>query len=68
MQEAESNGATPLHIAVRAGRVALVELLITEGASVNAKDSQSRSPYELAKLMQHQEIIQVGLKRAALVL
>ena len=43
------NGWTPLHFAAVDGHKEVAELLITKGASVNAKDKDGRTPLDLAK-------------------
>ncbi|MFB0551948.1 MAG: ankyrin repeat domain-containing protein [Phycisphaerae bacterium] len=50
-------GHTPLHRAARHGDKALVELLIANGAEVNAKDCVGRTPLALAGLKDVAEIL-----------
>jgi ankyrin repeat protein len=42
------HGCTPLHCAARYGHKEVAELLIAEGADVNAKDTRGRTPIDLA--------------------
>ena len=41
-------GRTPLHFAANGGRKEIVEILITEGADVNAKGADGGTPLDLA--------------------
>lgn len=45
----EDKGNTPLHVAVKSGQSAQVELLIIYGADLMAHDSHGRTPLELSK-------------------
>jgi prolyl 4-hydroxylase len=45
----DSNGWTPLHEAVRSGRLEAVKLLVERGADVNALTNDGRSPLHHAK-------------------
>jgi len=42
-------GQAPLHMAVRTGRMDVVELLISRGAAINAKDGNGETPLQRAK-------------------
>jgi len=42
------HGCTPLHCAARHGHKEVAELLIAEGADINAKDMRGRTPIDLA--------------------
>jgi ankyrin repeat protein/predicted TIM-barrel fold metal-dependent hydrolase len=42
------HGCTPLHCAARYGHKEVAELLIAEGANINAKDTRGRKPIDLA--------------------
>ena len=47
---AKSDGRwTPLHVAANGRRREIVDLLITEGADVNAKDDDGATPLDLAE-------------------
>ena len=46
--EAELNGYSPLYLAVLRGNIALVEILISAGVNVNAKDNGGHSPLHFA--------------------
>jgi ankyrin repeat protein len=48
MVEELRSGMTPLHAAARKGLKKVVELLIHEGADVNAKDDDGDTPLDLA--------------------
>lgn len=50
MQEADDNGATPLHFATLAGLLKNVQVLIKFGAPVNMKDDDGNSPLHIAVL------------------
>ncbi|MCG8427091.1 MAG: ankyrin repeat domain-containing protein [Chromatiales bacterium] len=39
----DSNGETPLHVAARAGRYIVVKLLLKNGADINREDNQGRT-------------------------
>ncbi|MEN6560778.1 MAG: ankyrin repeat domain-containing protein [Acidobacteriota bacterium] len=42
-------GQAPLHMAVRTGRIDVVELLVSRGADINAKDGNGETPLQRAK-------------------
>ncbi|MHC4540185.1 MAG: ankyrin repeat domain-containing protein [Planctomycetota bacterium] len=58
-------GDTPLHSAVRAGHEDVVKLLIDNGADVNAKNSNGRSPIDVAMHQGHKEIGELLQAKAA---
>jgi cytohesin len=58
-------GWTPLHRAAGKGHRTRVELLISHGASVNAKDWYGKTPLSLAKEEGHTEIIELLRKHGA---
>jgi ankyrin repeat protein len=45
----DGSGSTPLHCAATESYNEIVELLIANGADVNAKDNESRTPLDEAK-------------------
>jgi len=48
INEIDSNGRTPLHIASEAGNLQISKLLIMQGANVNIQDKQGYTPLHLA--------------------
>jgi ankyrin repeat protein len=48
-QQRSNLGWTPLHLAVRHGHPALIELLVAKGAKLEVADSQGRTPADLAQ-------------------
>jgi ankyrin repeat protein len=58
-------GATPLHLVVFRGNKELVELLIQNGADVNAIGDQGETPLGLAKQLEHSEIVELLQKHGA---
>jgi len=58
-------GATPLLLVVFRGNKDLVELLIQNGADLNAKGGQGETPLGLAKQMEHSEIVELLQKHGA---
>lgn len=64
------NGHTPLHLAASSGQTEMVQLLIENGANVNAKfhddqDFINVTPLHLAALEGHQETVQLLIKNDA---
>ncbi len=57
-QEGQNND-TPLHIAVRRNELKVIELLIENGANIHIKNDRSRSPLDVARRLNKQEIVQV---------
>lgn len=41
-------GMTPLHHAAKEGHAEVIELLISKGAEVNARDNENKTPLKLA--------------------
>jgi len=58
-------GTTPLHLVVFRGNKDLVELLIQNGADVNAKSGQGETPLALAEQREHREIVKLLQKHGA---
>ena len=52
----DSHGLTPLHYAAEAGHKEIAELLIANGADVNAKDKYGRTPLDWAVMLGKPEI------------
>lgn len=57
--------APSLHAAAGAGRLAQVELLITQGAAINAPDAAGRTPLMLASIHGHGAVVQRLLSAGA---
>jgi ankyrin repeat protein len=60
-----SSGITVLWIAAWQGEVEVVKLLLEKGADVNAKRSGGETALEIAKAMEHTEIVQLLEKAGA---
>ena len=58
-------GITPLEIAAIAGHKEIVELLISEGADVNAKDKKGRTPLHWAATHGRKEIVELLIAKGA---
>ncbi|KAJ3336518.1 hypothetical protein HDU93_002657 [Gonapodya sp. JEL0774] len=58
-------GETLLHVACRIGSVAMVEMLLDEGATLTDHDTQSRLPTHVAVIHGHVEVVRVLLDRGA---
>ena len=65
VNEAESNGTTPLHYAVYQGDLPLVEALIDAGADVNTVNSYGSSPMSEAATLGDYEIMKALLEAGA---
>ena len=63
--DAKTSGETPLHWAARFGQSQVAELLIAEGADVNAKNVVGQTPLHLAAGASHQEIIELLIAEGA---
>lgn len=59
------DGTTPLHIAAEAGHIALVKLLITKGANVDARTKDGETALRLAQDEGHKEIVEFLRKHGA---
>jgi ankyrin repeat protein len=55
-------GRTPLHYAASNGQKEIAELLIAEGADVNAKDKERKTPLDYAVALKHPELADLLLK------
>ena len=63
--DAKTSGETPLHWAARFGQSQVAELLIAEGADVNAKNVVGQTPLHLAAGASHKEIIELLIAEGA---
>ena len=63
--DAKTSGETPLHWAARFGQSQVAELLIAEGADVNAKNVVGQTPLHLAAGASHKEIIELLIAAGA---
>ena len=60
----KGHGCTPLHCAARHGHKDVAELLIAEGADINAKDTQGRTPTDLAINKGREEMAKLLVSRS----
>lgn len=60
-----ADGRTALHIAAYQGHTKIVEILIKNGAFINASDDDGITPLHLASLNGHTEIVEMLLKHNA---
>lgn len=65
VNEKNSIGYTPLHLASRVGNKEIVLFLINQGANVNATDGEGYSPLVSVKANRHQEIVDILVKHGA---
>ncbi|WP_052316087.1 ankyrin repeat domain-containing protein [Desulfomonile tiedjei] len=63
--DADLEGIRPLAAAALAGHVAIVELLLSQGAQLNRTDQFGNTPLMEAALAGHREVVQLLLKRGA---
>jgi ankyrin repeat protein len=61
----QSGGATPLHKAVEAGQLTVVQFLLTNKAHVNAKDTQADTPLHRAVLKGNKNMVELLLTNGA---
>jgi ankyrin repeat protein len=54
---ASERGFTPLHAAAYEGRLAMVELLLARGAIPTVKTADGKTPADLARVSQHQDVV-----------
>ena len=59
----DTDGATPLHVAARAGHWKLVELLIEKNCDLSSKDRNDEGALMLAVKHEHADVVEVLLKR-----
>jgi len=50
-------GYTPLHLACDRGNLEVVQLLVDRGVDTSTKDSDDLTPYEIAKIAGHDDIV-----------
>ena len=60
-------GETPLHAAAGHGHKAVVELLLTKGADVNARDQNKQTPLHDAASNGHRDVVELLLTKGAYV-
>ena len=58
-------GGTPLHVAAASGRWGVVEVLVAQGADVNATASNGVTPLHLAASLGHQKVAELLLANGA---
>ncbi len=63
VQKKNNQGCTALHIAAKKGYVDLVKLILSNGANINAKDSEGYTPLLLAE--NHLEVVELLLANNA---
>ena len=60
-----SSGVTPLHLAAKYGHKEIVEILIANGADINAKDDDGETPLHKAAWERHEEIAKFLISHGA---
>jgi ankyrin repeat protein len=58
-------GTTPLHVAANNGHKDVVQLLLVNGAEVNARDNKKMTPLHIAVINGHKEVIELLLTNGA---
>ena len=61
----DSNGRTPLHAAASESHIAIVELLITKGADVNAREVNGWTPLHFSAAFFRKEIAELLIVKGA---
>lgn len=59
LNEKDANGETPLFYAVRANNSSNCEFLINEGADVNIRNNEGKTPYDIAIELGYEECIEI---------
>lgn len=65
LEERDPLGCTPLHVAAREGREAIVKLLVQKGALIDAGDTEHSTPVHLAADKGHLEIVKYLVQKGA---
>ena len=65
IEKEDNYGRTPLHHASTNGHKKIVELLIANGADVNAKSKFENTPLNLAAFWGHKEIVELFIAKGA---
>lgn len=60
-------GLTPLHVAVFQHHNGVVELLLSNGAKINAKDNDGQTPLHMAAANGHKDVVELLLANRATV-
>eukprot|EP00026_Physarum_polycephalum_P017727 Phypoly_transcript_19050.p1 GENE.Phypoly_transcript_19050~~Phypoly_transcript_19050.p1 ORF type:complete len:135 (+),score=22.87 Phypoly_transcript_19050:77-481(+) len=63
--EVDATGETALHWAARTGMISTVELLLSHGAKVNAKDTSGETPLHKAAWRNQTETVEVLIEHGA---
>jgi ankyrin repeat protein len=61
----DSSKRTPLHMAADRGRVEMVQILIANGAWIDAQDEEGDTPLHLASICEHQTVIDLLIEKGA---